>query len=1069
MGRPEQTAVDPRAPNEGAPPSHDRRSGHDRRRAGAPDVAGAVHLDGWQPEGVSQEAGAPHQPPGLRLRLLGGFQAIARGQPVPAAAWGRPKAASLVKLLALAPGRRLTRDQVLDLLWPDLEPQAAANNLHQALHHARHALKPADLPVQVVQLRNGVVAIPSNQAIEVDVEAFERAAAAAREAGDVEAHEAAIAWYGDDLLPEDRYEDWAAARRESLREEYLRLLLTLARLQADRGESERAIATLQRLVAHEPLHEEAHATLMRLYAHAGLRHQVVRQWGQLRAALTHGLDARPDEATTRLYHDILAGRLPRPAPIVPVSATRTSGPNVVTPAHSSRHNLPASLSSFVGRARELADITTLLAGGVRLLTLTGAGGSGKTRLALEAARSAAPDFPGGARLVELAALIDPARAPFAVAASLRLREEPGRTLTDTIVVALSGPATLLVLDNCEHLVDACASLVATLLGACPGLRVLATSREPLRLPGERVWRVPAMVLPEQARERSVASLAKSDAALLLIDRIRGRLPTFTATPMNVGALATICRRLDGLPLALELAAARIPTLTPGQIAARLDDALGLLASGNRTAHSRQQTLRATLDWSYELLDEGERGLLPLLAIFAGGWTLAAAMAVATDGPRNGDATLAALTGLVDQSLVEVHDGDDEARYRLLEPVRQYAQARLSSAELPASEYERVRTRHATYYLSVAERAAPALVGPEQVTWLDLLEREHDNLRVALRWALDRGLTEQALRAAEALGRFWLVRGYLTEGRAWLDELLAGHLVPTPDLAKAMFGAGLVAFERGDRASARALFERTLTVARDVGAHEHVAGALTQLGHLAVKQGEHAAARPLYEEGLAIRRAHGTRQALAISLYFLGDLARERGDAVEAHSLYQEGLALSRELGDSFHLGHAFSRLGQLALALGDAARGQKLLEESLSHWRQVGYDSGVARVLSFLGQIATDQDDPARARSLFAESLRLFGKLGARVEVADCLDGCAVLAVLLGEPTQALRLAGAAHAQRAGADAPSTPAPRERPRLPDILGTAWQVLDDDSAWSAWTVGAGLTYGAAVTAALQLLG
>lgn len=1069
MDRPEQSASGRRVRDGGAPPSHDLRSGDVRRQAGAPGAAGADHSDVWPREDLSQEAGAPLQPPGLRLRLLGGFQAIARGQPVPAAAWGRPKAASLVKLLALAPGRRLTRDQVLDLLWPDLEPQAAANNLHQALHHARHAVRPADLPIQVVQLRNGVVAIPVNEAIEVDVEAFERAAAAARGAGDIESHEAAIEWYGGDLLPEDRYEDWAAARREALREEYLRLLLTLARLQADRGAPERAIAALQRLVAHEPLHEEAHATLMRLYAHAGLRHQVVRQWGQLRAALTHGLDARPDEATTRLYRDILAGRLPRAAATVSVSATRKSSPNVVTPALPPRHNLPAPLSSFVGRARELADITTLLAGGVRLLTLTGAGGAGKTRLALEAARSAAPDFPGGAWLVELAALTDPAQTAFAVAAARGLREEPGRTVTDTIATALSGPLTLLILDNCEHLIDSCASFVAMLLAACPSLRVLVTSREPLRLPGERVWRVPAMILPDQASDGSVASLAKSDAALLLIDRIRGRLPAFTATPANVGALATICRRLDGLPLALELAAARIPTLTPGQVAARLDDALGLLVGGSRTAHSRQQTLRATLDWSFNLLAEGERALLPLLAVFPGSWTLAAAGAIASGQTQDEIATLTLLTGLVDQSLVEVHDGGEEARYRLLEPVRQYALARRTNAGLPAGEYERALARHAAYYFAFAEQATERIGGPEKALWLARFEQEHDNLRAALRWSFDNERTELALRAAYALGRFWIARSYLSEGRAWLDELLARPPESSAAWTKALFVAGRLALLQDDYTDARRHFECMLAFAREVGDPEDVAAALTQFGHLATKAGELEEARALFEQGLALRRAIGMGQPLTISLCCLGDVVREQGDLAAAQSFYSEALLRARRLSDAEHIGHALGGLGQLARLRGNVPQARALHEQSLAEWRQVGYSHGVVKALARLGQIAIDQDDLERARSLFAESLRLFEQLGAPVETAGCLAGCATLAVRLGEPEQALRLAGAAHALRTGADAPSTPAPRERPRLPDILGTAWQELGDDSAWSAWTAGAGLTYSAAVTAARQLLG
>ena len=563
--------------------------------------------------------------PALHIHVLGGLRVTVAGTPVPTLAWQRRKAQNLVKLLALAPGHALHREEVLEQLWPELEPEAATNNLHQSLHAARRALGPA---ARALQFQGERLVLCPVGPLWIDVAAFEAAAAAALTGADPAAYERALELYSGELLPEDRYEDWAAERREALRTTCRRLLTRLAALYEARGEPAAAITALERVVAAEPAHEEAHTGLMRLYAGTGQRAQALRQYGHLREALQRELDAEPDAAVQRLYQQILAGEL-APDHGGAVSRCVAVGPPSTPPP---APHLPIPLTRFIGREREVGEVTGLL-GGTRLLTLTGAGGSGKTRLALAVARALAegPDYPDGVWLVELAPIADPELVPAAVATAVQVCEQPGRSLTDCLIGALRNQTVVLVLDNCEHLIDACALLAERLLSACPGLRILATSREALRVPGEMPWLVPALGLPAAATDPEhlppLTELEQTAAVALFIDRVRLLRPGFALTPANAPTVIEICRRLDGIPLALELAAARAAVLSVEQLAARLDDALRLLVGGSRTAPTRQQTLRATLDWSYGLLEEPERTVLRRLAVFAGGWTVEAAEAV----------------------------------------------------------------------------------------------------------------------------------------------------------------------------------------------------------------------------------------------------------------------------------------------------------------------------------------------------------------------------------------------------------------------------------------------------------
>jgi predicted ATPase/DNA-binding SARP family transcriptional activator len=997
----------------------------------------------------------------LCIALLGGFQITLAGYSVDIASWRLAKARSLVKLLALAPGYCLSRDQILDLLWPDLGAEAAANNFYQALHAARQALARQGQtcpPAALLPLQRQVLTLHTAGSLWVDVGAFEAAAMTAHRTRDLADYAAALALYTGELLPEDRYEDWAAGRREALHETFLALLVGAARQQEARGDYPAAAALLVRFLAAEPAREEAHVGLMRLYALQGQRAQALRQYAHLRTLLRQELDVEPDTASQQLYHEILARQFP--VGVAPATPPPPAG---------ARHNVPASPTSFVGRTRELAEVTRLL-DTVRLLTLSGAGGCGKTRLALAVAARvlAAATYPGGVWLVELAALTEPALVPRVVAAALGVREEPGRSLSATLSVALRATPTLLILDNCEHLGAACAALVGTLLGACPQLRVLATSRERLHLPGELTWPVPPLALPEVDYSLSLEALARCEAVQLFLARAQLVQPDFTLTSQNATAVVEICRRVEGIPLALELAALRVPVLAVEQLAARLGDALRVLTGGDRTVAPRQQTLRATLDWSYGLLAASERRLLRRLAIFAGGWTVEAAEAIGRADDPAAETVLDLLAHLAEKSLVLVEVHGDAVRYRMLETVRQYSEAQLRSAP---EEIAPACARHAAYYLALAEQAEPALTGREQDVWLVRLEREHDNLRAALRWLLEAGQAELGLRLGGRLWRFWQTKGYFAEGRRWLAALLdqAGAVARSMERAKVLFGAGRLAYVQGDYPPARALLAESLTIARDWDDRELIAGALIQLGHLAFVQGDTAEARARYEESLATGRVGGwdhSEWAIGIALTSLGKVAFGQDDAASGQRLYEQALAIFRQLGDTINIADARAYLGQMAFARGDLPAARARYTESLALRRAVGNRPGIANALAQLGCIATAQNDYALAGGLFTESLPLLQVTGATQDIAACLEGCAVLALALRQPAPALCLAGAAATLRVGGGGFSSPAVGRQTPLTSSLTPAWQ-LAGEAAAAAWATGQTLPLAQAIAEALRV--
>jgi predicted ATPase/class 3 adenylate cyclase len=724
------------------------------------------------------------------------------------------------------------------------------------------------------------------------------------------------------------------------------------------------------------------------------------------------------------------------------------------------NNLPHQVTSFIGRDKESAELRRRLAIN-RLLTLTGAGGCGKTRLCLQVAADALEQFPDGVWLVELAPLVDPGLVPQTVATVLGLKEAPGKPIRQTLTDYLKDKRLLLLLDNCEQLLDGCAQLADALLRQCPQVKILASSREPLGMGGEQAYRVPSLSLPDPKQTQTPASIAPFEAVQLFTDRALLARPDFKVTHQNAAMLASICYRLDGIPLAIELAAARVRALSIEEINSRLDQRFLLLTGGSRTALPRQQTLRSLIDWSYDLLNDPEKRLLQRLSIFAGGWTLAAAEQVCGGDGVVDRGVLDLLTSLCDKSMVLVEQNDGHYRYRLMETVREYARERL----LEKGGDEAVRDRHLDYFLALAEEAEPKLTGAEQAEWLQRLDEEHDNLRSALTWSSG-GDAGSGLRLAGALWWFWYARGYFGEGRSWLSGLLAA--APSAQAAaaraKALNGAGRLARQQSDYPAAQALLNESLTIQRKLGDRRGIATSLNNLGLMAWDQGDYPSARTLYEESLAIRRELGDRWGIAVSLNNLGGVAFDEGDYVAARALHEESLAIRRELGDRRGIASSLGNLGNVAYAQGHYPVSRALFEESLTISREVGDRQGIGFSLGTLGNVAAAQGDNASARAFFKQSLAIRLELGDRWGIAEVLEGLSYVALALAKPGRAIRIDGAAERlrQEIGSPLPSN----ERPRYDRHVAAARAALGDDVAFGrAWHEGHALTLEQAIELAL----
>ena len=870
----------------------------------------------------------------LCIGLLGVFSISAGDSVIADNAWRLRKARTLIKLLALAPERRLHVDQAAELLWAGRDPDAARNNLHQAIFAARRALDSIGLDgSRYLELREELILLSPEDPVRIDAVAFEELAAAAREQDQPSAYRSALEGFDAELLPADRYEDWSQERRDSLDQLRLALEAELAELEQN---------------------SEAHR------------------------------------------------------------------------AGASRPELPSQLTSFVGRERELAEAATLLRDS-RLLTLTGAGGCGKTRLALRLAGQRGEDFADGVWRVELAALGEPELVGPAIAQALDTRLASDRAQEIALAGHIGDRQQLLLLDNCEHLVEAVARLAEALLSHCPNLTVLATSREPLRIPGEVTWRVPSLSLPRLVPGASAEESMEAESVRLFATRAAQAAPGFQLDGDNADAVASLCHRLDGMPLAIELAAARVSVLTPAQIVERLDDSLDLLSAGPRTAMTRQQTLRATLAWSFELLEADEQILLRRLAVFAGSFGLEAAEDICAEDPLQRQEAVALLGRLIDKSLVHVEEGPGDRRYRLLETVRQYAAERLEEAG-ERSAFER---HHRDWYVALTE-SDPTPTGDlparDRLLWLD---RERDNVRAALASALVAD-PQAALRLAVALWRFWLMRGYLAEGYRWLTAALAAAPESTAVRARALLAACVIGLRRGVPVHIHEFAAESVAIFRELedragmfDAVEISAGYLAIVSpaqdvellvreHEALIAEDLPAARPpmwaAHTRGIAtwFRREYApAREQLEVALEHAGALSAEPRPAlwplsygmisVEPEtgyplSLHEDTGLIARRVGGAAAAAHILVNLAAVDRAEANFAHAEELIEESLARFEQLGDQQGEAFALNAFGNLARSAGDFERGRALLERSFALRQEIGDRRGAGITL-GC--LAVLL--------------------------------------------------------------------------
>lgn len=884
----------------------------------------------------------------VQLFLFGRFQLHQNGLEI---TLPTRKVESLLAYLALHPGFH-SREKIAALFWGDVSDEQARASLRGALPALRKLLGPC-----LLANREAIALVP-DVSFWVDVHALHTAM---KQPVSPES----LPLYRDELL-RDCYDEWVLPLRQQWQEKFVVWLWQGAQLAHAQTAYQQAITLGQHLLVVEPAHEQAYQLLMHCYHALGDRSAALRQYDRCVQLLNQELGVKPSSQTVELLQRIK-------------TAVST------TPSHTPLTNLPAPLSTFIGRETAVSALLSLFTAtepAIRLLTLTGTGGAGKTRLALHLAWQLATAFDQGVWWVELAQLTNPLFLPQALAKTLGIREQPEQPLLEQLQTALRGQSLLLVLDNCEHLITAVANLAATLLKSCPRLKILATSREPLGLTGETVWIVPPLSLPATAT-LPPAQLASYEAIQLFAARTAAVYPKFALTQENGAAIVYICQRLDGMPLAIELAVARLRVLTIPQLAARLEDRFQLLTGNNRDVLPRHQTLRAVVDWSYDLLNVTEKTVLQQLSVFAGSFSLAGATAVCAPTLPKPDALLDVLTHLVDKSLLVAEaESPEEMRYHMLETIRQYSQEKLDQAGMAhATQY-----RHLQWVCQLAEEAEPALLGAAQLLWLKRLDAEYDNINSALRWAdqADGAAVEAGLRLGGALWRYWDRRGYLVEAQEMLEQLLARTEIKTAvPRAKALYSLGIVTHLQGKDVAATNLFMESLAMWQKLGAN----GALG-----------------------AARAAH-----------FIAFMALRRADYPTAHIWYEQCNGRYHQLQDAWGLSEAQSQMGTLALRQGNISQSRALQEEALTHKQHLGDMRGILFSVWALGNIARLQTNYPLARSYYAQAIQTAQHIEDKWSLPYCIEAFAYLAVAEQQPRRATLIFAAAESLRETTGAPLPP------------------------------------------------
>ena len=979
------------------------------------------------------------------MRLLGGFEVRTAKKAVHLPS---RSAQSLFAFLILNSGTAHRRERLAGLLWPEVTEENARVHLRHALWHIRKALQSVS-SASYLQADDLTIAFNASSDYWLD-------AAVLRDADDegpAEVLMEALSAYKGELLP-GFYEDWVLLEREHLQRTYEHKMGCLLDLLHAADRPSDVLDWAEKWIAWGQKPEAAYRALMMAYAALGDGSKAAATYERCARALAeYGLE--PSATTIDLYQKLKSGvGLVRSDHAASELRRSEEGP--------SPGSIPELLTSFVGRQNELREIEGLLST-ARILTLSGFGGIGKTRLAIQVAQRMRGKFRDGTYWVELASISDSSLVPQAIARSLDIRELPNQALSEALRQYLAPRKALLVLDNCERLVSACASLAELLAAACPNLKILATSREALGVMGETLYHVPTLSLPPSEASTTADLSLTYEAVRLFVDRAHAVRPGFELTQQNVTAVHQICLQLDGIPLAVELAAARTKILSVDHIAARLNDRFSLLTQGRRTALPRQQTLRATIDWSYDVLSQDAKVLFQRLSVFAGGFTLEAAERICSEDPLTPRGLLDVLGRLADRSLLEyAHKGAD-VRYRFLESIREYALEKCADS----GQIDHLRSRHREYYVALAEQAEPKLKGPEQFAWADVLESEHENLRATWDHAVG-GDAKSALRLASALLDYWSMRGNPAEGRKWLAQLLqrTEQWDNPVDAAHVLSLAGRLAYLQRDYPAARGWLQEALAVARSSGDQKEISFALLWLAWTAHRQRDDVVAEPLAEESLAAYRRLQDPWGIAMALYHLAGIAASRGRYEEAEDRYRQSLDGFQALGDRFRMGYALNGLGELGRLRGDYEQARQYYDEHIGILRK--QRSGVALLIPLVNQawVSLYAGAADKARMLFAESLDLSNEYGNKTVVADCLAGFAALAGTTGKAEVAARLFGAAEALMENLGMGGRRDPADQKEYDRYVSAVRQQLDAVSFARLWSQGRALTPEAAAAFALQ---
>ena len=1037
------------------------------------------------------------------------------------------KTASLLAYLALNASRPLPRVVLTEIFWPDNTQEAARANLSVAVSALRHQLEPPGVPRGAVLIADNTQVSLNLLSYTSDVDDFESLLQEAHSTTEpqqrVGLFKRALDLYGGDLLP-GHYEEWVLTERDRLQEVYRQALGQVIKAYAENRQLEQALEYAHRLVQADPLREESYRQLMRLYAALGRPGEALSHYQELERLLHQQLQATPSSATRALAEQLQqvapqprkarearAADIPAHADIAAVAADLPGTKRAAL-------KVPLQFTRFYGREEAIAHLIHTLSvpqeasesgktvssvSGSRLVTLTGPGGTGKTRLSIELAGRLKESFAGGIWFVALADLNDPLLVGEAIHDVLELPPHAQSPALEQVCDYLDGleQPCLLILDNFEQIASGGASVVWTLLQRVALLSCLVTSRQPLSLPGERDIPVQPLPTPTSGESAPASSLLTTHlltypSVALFVDRAQAARPVFQITPRNAEAITLLCQKLEGIPLAIELAAARVKTLTPAQMLERLSERFELLASKKNGREERHRSLWAAIDWSYHLLARDLQQFFARLSVFRGGWSLEAAEAVCEE-----PLALDYLTLLRAHSLILAEEGTEAIRFRMLETIRDFA------GEMPTrKDQAELKDRHRDYFLTLAETAEKTLQGAEQGYWLQRLEQEHDNLRTALQRCLEEegGDAVKGLRFASSLWRFWYHRGHWSEGRAYSERALAqkGAQERTKWRAKALYAAACIAQNMGDTDTAQAWHEQALAISREIGDRQGMAGSFSGLGGIAFFRGDLEAAQALFTQSLQLHRELGDKPEVANLLLGLAGIRKGQGDWEEAQSLFEESLALHREVGNQAGEAQCLNALGNLVQDQGRYQEARSLFEQSLNLNRALEDRRGIAASLVNLGNVATDLQDAGAAHAYYEESLALNRELGARYGVAivlvnlglfvykqgdhadardylmECmklsqsidakgvatyaLEELAALVTAQGQAEQAVRLYGAATALHEAI-------PYSRPEHLEELDRALKALRTDMGEkafkAAWDAGLALTFEQAIASAL----